>query len=132
MCNILQDDGTHQSITFDRRFWNDFVDGSDPILFGETRVVVSGEDEYNCSILLASEEDLYLGDRDDLVDQAFDPQGDDDRGTWGYLLPSGASAFKCKHCGEIVAETYEQTADDDRVTTEHECPEVDGKPQGAA
>jgi len=53
---ILQDDGTSQVIMFERRNWNDFVDNNEPMTFGRTRVVVEGEDVYNCSIRLAEED----------------------------------------------------------------------------
>jgi hypothetical protein len=50
VADILQDDGTYRSIGLERRCWNDFVDGESPLFFGQTRVVVEGEGEYNCSI----------------------------------------------------------------------------------
>jgi len=55
VCTIREDDEKHHFITFDRRCWNEFVDGNSPLFFGETRVIVEGEDEYNCSIRLSEE-----------------------------------------------------------------------------
>jgi hypothetical protein len=55
MGDILLDDGTIQSVPFDRRNWNDFVDDNEVMNFGRTRVVVEGEDVYNCRIRLAEE-----------------------------------------------------------------------------
>jgi len=54
--SIQQDDNTHHSFTFDRRCWNEFVDGNSPMFLGRTRVVVEGESEHDCIIRVAEDE----------------------------------------------------------------------------
>lgn len=120
--SIQQDDGETRQITFERQCWNDFVysvseEGAFPV--GEIRVVVEGEDEYNCTIR----------------EERFSVEESDSRGQWGYLLPSGRPAVKCQKCGKIILEEYELIIEngeivDDKFITKHSCFEVDETPQG--
>jgi len=116
--NILQDDGTHRSVSFERKNWNGFIDSNPPLFFGQTRVIVLGIDEWNCGIKIAGDDEVtYDGDREDLQGQPFDPESEEGRGIWGYLRPSGAAAVLCGICGEVVLETFEG----EETTTEHGC-----------
>lgn len=113
VASILQPDNTTRSLTFERERWNNFVysiDEDGHFDAGTVRVVVEGEDEFNCFI------------------QRFAPESKDERGEWGYLLPSGTPVVLCGTCGKIVPEEYRAilnpvtgAVDDDELVTQHEC-----------
>jgi len=67
--------------------------------------------------------DTYEGKDLDVKGQVFSKGGDDVRGEWGYLLPSGRSAVRCGACGEVILETFgpEQPNGHQDVTTTHSC-----------
>ena len=64
-----------------------------------------------------------------MLSETFKPEGEDYRGAWGYMVPSGAPAVQCGTCGMVILEQYgpEKPDGDQDIVTHHECWSNNGK-----